>query len=200
MQRNLMPLPCPADASAVGLIPSSSRVTELLAPVRTIPRYHNGEFDGLTEIWECRTVSVGDLPDLRRQLSLVEAALRPGDPGAVLARVHGLLAHYRGAELPESVERSIAADWLDDLSEFPLSVVEQACRQWRRGTKMRFRPLPGEIREACLEIVGEAMTMRDRLRKLVASVPTAATPESTRDRAADVRNRVVALATARRMP
>jgi len=200
MLPNVMPLPCPADVGGTKLMPVSGRVAELLAPVRTIPRYLNGEFEGLTEIWECRTVSVDDLSDLRRQLGLVEAALRPGDAGAVLGRVHGLLAHYRSGELPEAVERAVALDWLDDLGEFPLAVVEQACRALRRSPKMRFRPLPGEIREACLEIVGEAMTMRNRLRKLVASVPSVATSESTRDRAADVRNRIVALATARRMP
>jgi hypothetical protein len=42
------------------------------------------------------------------------------------------------------------ADWLDDLGEFPASVVGEACMLWRRQGDSR-RPLPGEIRKLCKE-------------------------------------------------
>ena len=120
-QPNLIPLPYPGcSAVAVAdlgnaLLPVSERVAALLAPTKVVPRYRHGEFDGETEVWSCRAVTAADVVDLRRQLDLVEAAMRPGDPGSVLARVHGLLAHYRGADLPEAVERAVAADWYEDI-------------------------------------------------------------------------------------
>lgn len=204
MQRNTIPLPCPVDGSAVinvsdALVPVTERVAALLKPTRTVPRYRDGQYDDDTEMWECRAVTVADVPDLRRQLSLLEAAMRPGEPGTMLARIHGLLAHYRCADLPEAVERAVAADWLDDVGEFPLAVVEQACRAWRRGPKCRFRPMSGEIREMCTEAMGRLPVIADKVRKLLASAPSGVF-ESTTKRSQDVRGRVLALAAARRMP
>jgi len=207
MQRSAASLPCPVGSTRAGgaidpsaaLVPVSARVADLLAPTRTTPRYRDNEFDGVSELWEPKAVSQTDVPDLRRQLEMIEVAMQPGEPGAVLGRIHALLAHYRGAELPEAVERAIAADWLDDIAEFPASVVAEACRRHRRGPKMRFRPLPGEIRESCIEILGRLPVVAGRLRKLIASVPKSGELESTGSRAADVRSRVVALAMARKM-
>lgn len=209
MQPNPVPLPCPvgsAVAVAVGDLgkacaPVSERVAALLRPIKTVPRYRDGEYDGDTEIWSCRPVTLADVPDLRRQLALVESAMRPGDVGAVLARIHGLLAHYRCNELPEAVERAVVMDWLEDVGgEFPESVVAEACRRWRRGAKMKFKPMPGEIREICVELLGSLPTMAERLGKLLASAPKTENLESTGSRAADVRSRVIALAAARKMP
>jgi hypothetical protein len=132
---------------------------------------------------------------------MIEAAMTPMESGRLLARILSLLAQYRSSELPSAVEAAIAEDWLDDLAEFPEWAVIEACRQWRRHpTKFRFRPLPGDIRNLCVEIVGRLPIVANRLRALLASVPKAEILESTADRATDIRNRVVALANARRMP
>lgn len=124
----------------------------------------------------------------------------PGDPGAVLARIQGLLVHYRSGDLPESVKRAVAADWYDDIGEFPLVVIELACRDWRRGPKCRYRPLSGEIRGMRQDALGRLPIVADRLRKLLSSIPRADVSESTEARANIVRARVVALAATRRMP
>ena len=208
MQRRLAPVPCPAPivpASQVdaetALTPMSDRVAELLRPVRTVPRYSDHGFEGDTEIWDVRDVAPSDIPALEHQLSLVEQAMAPGDPGFILARVHALLAQYRDhSPLPPQVEAAIAEDWLDDLGEFPAHVVTEACRQWRRHpTKYRFKPLPGDIRTLCVELSGRLPVIAGRLRKLLASVRTARLEAPVPDRAADIRSRVVALAAAKRM-
>jgi hypothetical protein len=179
----------------------TERVGELLRLTQTIPRYRDGEFDGVIELWEPRPVTVSDVRDLQRQAAMIEAAMTPMESGRLLARILSLLAQYRSSELPSAVEAAIAEDWLDDLAEFPEWAVIEACRQWRRHpTKFRFRPLPGDIRNLCVEIVGRLPIVADRLRALLASVPKAEILESTADRATDIRNRVVALANARRMP
>ncbi len=198
------PLPCPSGTSAIAadqaLVPVSDRVAELLKPTRTVPLYSDHGYEGDSELWEPREVTAADVPALRRQLSMVNAAMAPGDPGTILARVLALLSHYRDRDpLPPAVEAAIAEDWADDLGEFPAHVVAEAARRWRRHpTKYRFKPLPGDIRKLCVEIAGRLPVVRKRLERLLASV--SASLESTDSRAIDVRSRVVALAAARKMP
>ena len=131
---------------------------------------------------------------------MISAAIAPGDPGAILARVLALLSHYRDRDpLPPQVEAAVAEDWADDLSEFPAHVVAEAARRWRRHpTKYRYKPLPGDIRALCVEIAGRLPVLKQRLERLLVSVPSS--HESTETRVSDVRTRVVALAAARKMP
>ena len=198
------PLPCsgePTKAAAnQALVPVTDRVAALLQPTRTVPRYGDHGYEGDTEIWEPREVTAADVPALRRQMAMVNAAMAPADPGAILARVLALLSHYRDrVPLPTQVEAAIAEDWADDLGEFPAHVVAEAARRWRRHpTKYRFKPLPGDIRALCIEISGRLPVIKQRLERLLASVPSSL--ESTESRAMDVRSRVVALAAARKMP
>ena len=197
------PLPRPAElteAVAVQtLVPVSDRVAALLKPTRTVPRYSDHGYEGDSELWEPREVTAADVPALRRQLAIVSASIAPGDPGIVLARVHALLAMYRDRDpLPPAVEAAIAESWLEDIGEWPAWIVVAACKAWRQHpTKYRFKPLPGDIRSVCVEIAGKLPVVKQRLERLLASVPSSL--ESTESRASDVRSRVVALAAARRM-
>ena len=205
MRHDVAPLPRSvipnAEDGAAALVPVSPRVAELLTPTRTLPRYSDHGFDGVSELWEVPAVAAADIPDLRRQLRLVESAMTPVDPGRLLARVLALLAQYRDAGLPAAVEQAVAEDFLDDLCEFPAWAIDEACRQWRRHpTKYRFKPFPGDLRLLCSEIVGRLPIMAGRLRKLLAAVPKSEALESTGNRDSDVRSRVLALAASRRMP
>ena len=175
---------------------------DLLRPIGTTPRYSDHGYEGDIELWQPRPVSVADKPDLERQLAVVDAALAPGDPGVVLARVHALLAMYRDREpLPPQVEAAIAECWLEDVGEYPDWVAAEAVRRWRRHpVKYRFKPLPGDIRLFCEEVAGRLVTMRERLRKLLATIPRTAALPGVPDRASDVRSRVLALASIKRMP
>ena len=193
------PLPCPAVVVSAdqALVTVTDRVADLLKPTRTMPRYGDHGYEGDVELWEPRAVTVADGPALRKQLAMVREATAPGEPGALLARVHALLAQYRERDpLPPAVEAAVAGDWLEDVGEFPSAVVAEACRRWRRHpTKYRFKPLPGDIRMICLEIMGRLPLMASRLERLLAQLDEPA-PSS----ALHVRSRVVALAAARRMP
>ena len=96
----------------------------------------------------------------------------------------------------------IAESWLEDVGEYPDWVVAEAVMQWRRDPKRyRFKPLPGDIRLICGDIVGRMVTMRGRLGKLLAAIPRTAAPiQAIPGSAADIRARVVALAAAKKMP
>ena len=203
--RKLAPaLPCPAPATQAlalqALVPVSERVADLLKPERTIPRYSDYGFEGNLEIWNPKEVAQSDIPMLEQQLRLVEHTMEPSEPGALLARIHTLLSQYRDKDLPAPVEAAIAQDWLEDLGEFPIWVVVEACKQWRRHpTKFRFKPLIGDILNLCREIAGPHLVQRDRLRKLLSTTlrQERTLPPSRPD---DIRSRVIALAAAKRMP
>lgn len=197
--------------------PVSPRVAALLAPTRTVPRSGDHGFEGLTEIWEPRQVSPADIPILLRQLDQLQDALQPADGGACLARIFGLLAHYRQTELPPEVDRCVANDFLEDLGEYPLCVIETACRSWRRDpARFKYRPLPGDLRKLCAEMTERVTTTANRIKKLLAIAerqqPPAghsANPPLALDsisqcplpaRPNDIRSRVIALAAAKRMP
>ena len=212
MQRNVaalsscpapsLPIPTSADAEKA-LVSVSARVAELLSPMRTIPLYSDHGFEGNVEVWEPRPVTAADVPELMLQLASIDAVMAPGDPGIVLARVLALLAQYRDRDpLPPQVEAAIAEDWLDDVGEYPAWVVAEAAKRWRRHpSKYRFKPLPGDIRSLCIEISGRLPVVRDRLRRLLASVPKVTAPvmSATESRVLDVRSRVMALVAEKRM-
>ena len=197
------PLPCPTElnmaAADQALVPVSDRVAALLKPTRTVPRYSDHGYEGDSELWEPREVTAADVPALRRQLATVNAAIVPGDPGVMLARVHALLAMYRDRDpLPHAVEAAIAEGWLEDIGEWPAWIVVAACKAWRQHpTKYRYKPLPGDIRALCVEIAGELPVVKHRLERLLASAPSSL--GSRVSRASDVHSRVGALAAALRI-
>jgi hypothetical protein len=43
------------------------------------------------------------------------------------------------------MRREQGADWIEDLVEFPVECIEEACREWRRSQPDK-RPTPGHIR------------------------------------------------------
>ena len=199
-QRSLA-LPCPVGSTPAmaeqALVTVSDRVAELLRPQRTVAKVGDHGYEGETELWQPRSVTIADVPALQRQLAKVNEAMAPGQPDEVLARILALLSQYQQTPLPPAVEAAIAADWLDDIGEFPSWIVTEACRRWRRHpTKYRYRPLPGDIRALCVEIAGRLPIVAERLKRLLAAVPREAlTPIGCQE---DVRARVIALATAKR--
>lgn len=63
---------------------------------------------------------------------------------AIAEIVSRLLIHFATADEPVDVRKSIALDWLEDLSEFSASQVQWAAREWRRSQSLR--PTIAEIR------------------------------------------------------
>jgi hypothetical protein len=193
--------------------PVSPRVAQLVAPTRTTailttPGGDDIIFGGVREEWRApRSVDPADVPDLRRQMALLDEALRPADRGPLLARVLTLLSHYRDQNpLPPEVERAVAGDWADDLGEFPSWAIEEACRRWRRDKKKyRFKPLPGDIRHLAEEETRQAQTLRLRVSMLLKAAAgqghTRPTPAAgVPGRPGSVQDRITQLARAKQFP
>jgi len=68
----------------------------------------------------------------------------------IAALVTALLTHYGTTNEPAAVRRREMQDWLDDLVEFDVDIVADACTDWRRRPGGR-RPTPGDIRSLCVE-------------------------------------------------
>jgi hypothetical protein len=119
-----------------------------------------------TEEWTPPPVLNEDLMrEVEQLLAELERVLEPAEAGPLLTRVLTLLSHYRSEPNPPAVETMMAEDWAEDLGGFPLWAVAQASRWWRRNR--RFRPQICEMRKLCEEAVGDAHTLRDRLRAIV---------------------------------
>ena len=193
--------------------PVSPQVAQLVAPTRTTailttPGGDDTMFVGVREEWRApRSVDPADVPDLRRQMALLDEALRPADRGPLLARVLTFLSHYRDQNpLPPEVERAVAGDWADDLGEFPSWAIEEACRRWRRDKKKyRFKPLPGDIRHLAEEETRQAQTLRLRVSMLLKAAAgqghTRPTPAAgLPGRPGSVQDRITQLARAKQFP
>lgn len=61
-----------------------------------------------------------------------------------------LLTHYWSPTEPAAARQAQLQDWIEDLNEFPVRLVDEACREWRRGPEHARRPLPGDIRQLCI--------------------------------------------------
>jgi hypothetical protein len=68
--------------------------------------------------------------------------------------INKLLSHYWIPEQPLNISRMAVDDWLDDLAEFPPSVVKEACADYRRANRER-RPTPADVRHRCFQIQSE---------------------------------------------
>lgn len=68
---------------------------------------------------------------------------------AIAEIVNRLLSHYPTADEPFAVRQAIAADWLEDLSEFTVAQVQWAASEWRRSWASR--PTIAEIRKLAIE-------------------------------------------------
>lgn len=63
----------------------------------------------------------------------------------IAAIVSRLLSHYWTAAEHAAIRQAQLEDWLEDLVEFDIDIVRDACAEWRRKPVNR-RPAPGEIR------------------------------------------------------
>jgi hypothetical protein len=139
------------------------------------------------EVGEARVVEDWQVPSLppgpafdgvAHYLAALEAALMPADRGLLLARILALLSHFRTEANPPQVEQMIADDWAEDLGIFPIWVVEEACRSWRR-TK-RWRPQICEMLALCTSSIGDAFVRRDRLRAVIMAAEACRNPLTAR--------------------
>lgn len=146
----------------------SSDVRDLIKPQRLIPTFarDGSGYSGDIEEWHPPEVTDEQVREVEESIRKMEEALRPPEKGPLLTRVLALLSHYRAEANPPQVERMMAEDWAEDLQDYPMEVIEQAARWWRRNKK--FRPAICEIRDLCEDAIKEERVALERMRVMLA--------------------------------
>lgn len=102
--------------------------------------------------------------DLVRQIIRREEAQRPATEREIAVVLGRLSIHFSTPDRPEEIHRFAAEDWLDDLVEYPLAVLNEAATEWRRSKP--WAPKISEMRALCDGIVGRRRTELLRVRYL----------------------------------
>lgn len=71
------------------------------------------------------------------------------------------MSHYWTADDHPATRQAQIEDWIDDLVEFELDIIEEVCREWRR-TEIK-RPLPAQLRDRA----SQERDYRNRVRERV---------------------------------
>src|ERR1051326_7579990 len=80
------------------------------------------------------------LPSVISTSALPERPKNSSNVREIAALVTRLLSHYWTADEPAAVREAQIEDWLDDLHEFPLALIEEAYRRGARGNGRGLRP------------------------------------------------------------
>jgi hypothetical protein len=119
------------------------------------------------------------MPAAQQALAAFDEYLRPQDwedNGRAMRAIAALLSYYRQPDRAPDLEASIAEQWGEDVEDYPLWAVQEACRIWRREPDNRRGPHPGEFRAICESLVGKARQQRDRLRRCLEMPPLLSAP------------------------
>ena len=106
------------------------------------------------------TGQIGQLESTVQQA--LTAAMQLMSPGgeANLTELFKLMGHYpkqfamdgltgNAAQMVAEMRRQVMTDWAEDVAEYPLWVVSEACRRWRRAEQGKWRPSISEFRALC---------------------------------------------------
>lgn len=110
------------------------------------------------------TVPQEAIRDLGRLIIRQQDALRPATEHEITVVLGRLAIHFWHPDQPEEHYRLMFEDWVEDLSEYPLAVLEQAATEWRRTQK--WGPKISEFRAICDTIADRRRTELLRLRYL----------------------------------
>lgn len=99
--------------------------------------------------------------DLRQYQELARVAVCPGERREVAAVLARLSVHYPQPDLLPAMADARWADWLHDLRDMPLDVVEGACTHWRRSPAP-FMPTPGQLLEIARPMLRHRRTLLSR--------------------------------------
>jgi hypothetical protein len=143
------------------------------------------EFLGTVEKpWRPNPLPASEVSAARQALAAFDAYLRPQDwedSGRAMRAIAALLSYYRQPDRALELEVDIAAQWGEDVEDYPLWTVLEVCRLWRRDPTNRRAPYPGEFRSLCEPLVAEARQQRDRLQRCLELPPRLAAPKPLTD-------------------
>ncbi|WP_147041290.1 hypothetical protein [Skermanella aerolata] len=142
-------------------------------------RYRSDFLGSVEKPWRPSPLPVSEIPAAQQALAAFDAYLRPQDwedNGRAMRAIAALLSYYRQPDRAPDLEASVAEQWGEDVEDYPLWAVQEACRIWRREPDNRRGPHPGEFRAICEALVSKARQQRDRLRRCLEMPPLLSAP------------------------
>ena len=142
-------------------------------------RYRSDFLGTVEKPWRPSPLLASEMPAAQQALAAFDEYLRPQDwedNGRAMRAIAALLSYYRQPDRAPDLEASIAEQWGEDVEDYPLWAVQEACRIWRREPDNRRGPHPGEFRAICEALVGKARQQRDRLRRCLEMPPLLSAP------------------------
>lgn len=94
--------------------------------------------------------------------SLAPASDKRNGPAKIITILERLASHYPAQQRTEAADKLRWQDWLEDLADKPLDLIEDAATAWRRSPNAWF-PTPGQF----LAIVNPALVIRKSTLRIV---------------------------------
>lgn len=102
-----------------------------------------------------------------KAISTLEQLLLPSEPKQILTSLAKLRLHYATAQMTEAENRLMIHDYINDLSIYPIDIIEQSCVDYRRDAQNQFYPKIGQL----IKIANQYFYMRKwKLQKLKALI------------------------------
>lgn len=103
-------------------------------------------------------------PLLPAMIGEYQTAMQPANPREIAVVLGQLAVHFWHPDRPAEHHRMLFDDYISDLSEYPIGVIAEAARDWRRTE--RWWPKLAELRERCDAILRRRRKESARLRFL----------------------------------
>jgi hypothetical protein len=103
-------------------------------------------------------------PILSRLIADSEAAMQTANSREIAVVLGQLAVHFWHPDRPAEHHRMLFEDYIGDLSEYPIGIIAEAARNWRRTE--RWWPKLAELRERCETILRQRRKELARLRFL----------------------------------
>ena len=101
------------------------------------------------------------------------ASLTSAKPEEIAVEIEGLALHYPAFNRTPQESRVANAHWLDDLEDWPLDLIRDACRKWRNSPE-RYFPTPGQLKALSSPELVARRVLADRAAEFLRLVDVAA--------------------------
>lgn len=92
--------------------------------------------------------------DLQETRMALEAEMKPAAPEYVMTKIELLQSRYfektvsQDDGVTEAIQTELAAEWLEDLENYPAALIDEACRNWRQSSRKYAPPSAGVLMES----------------------------------------------------
>ena len=80
-----------------------------------------------------------------------EQELAPSDEDFIMTKIELLESRYFEKEIDDATQAKMSKEWVQDLTEYPADLIDEACRNWRRANQTYAPRSAGVLMESVKE-------------------------------------------------